>query len=402
MSGRTIAKVVLINIKSHLNTTIHLDPHFNVIAGETDEGKSTVFWLLNWVLFNKPFGWNPKPWKHLKAKGDSRGEVHFTDGNVIVRVRNSTENYYELNGEKLSPKGGVPDKISALVNMNDSNIQPQKDMFFLLNDTAGQVAREISKVANLEDMDKAIKESLARVKVANKEIKDIGKDIKEKNTECEALQWLDKATPALSKLNSQQSEIGERLEKIDRVTTSLSKCQSWKDELAELVSESCKADASDISSRLSAVISERETLDRVENKLSSVIAIKKELDSLQDFRAVKLILSGIVERLKSCMERNSVLSAVSDKLRRIKEIRSELSSGIPVDITIDMNDIRERITSVISARKRLQNILGKVAAVKSLREEIEEVEKKITKQKKGKEYLLSSMEVCPLCSSILN
>ncbi len=444
---KRITKIVLENIKSHLSTTILMDPGFNVIAGESDEGKSVIFWAVNWVLFNKPFGWNPKPWPILKAGRESRVEIHFADGKVVARVRTPSENYYEFDGEKLSPKGGVPDKIAAFINMGESNIQRQKDTFFLLDETPGQAAREISKVANLEGMDAAKKEAADRVKATKKKISDSDKLLEEKKQELEESIWVKVAGEALTQLNEQEQELDSTVKNLQKTEASIEKFTALSMKLLGLADPDCRADAVDILKRAGSCERLGEKLYKINQKVEATNSLKKYLADL-------FLLSTCKAEIKSLLGRKDVLQmkrvAIKHQLKsitKVTEAKEAVRSAIPEDCSLRFQKMATKLSAAIKAGKTVKSvaeknikaafleetitsaipllchqnsldligrlaktdkmsaIISETAAKKlealSLRNRIALYDEDIEDIKRKKADLMSTLEVCPLCSHIL-
>lgn len=396
-----ITKVVLKNIKSHLDTTIHLDPGFNVIAGETDEGKSTVFWALNWVLFNKPFGWNPKPWKHLKAGRESRAEIHFIDGTIVARVRTASKNFYEFNGEELSPQGGVPDKIEKFVNMNESNVQIQKEAFFLLDATPGQAAKEISKVANLEGMDEAMKEAASRVKKAKTEVKILDKALIEKDKEIDELSWTTSASEDLSKINAKEKSIVDLGLKVAVTKEILVKCAENREGMVGLASDDCVDDAIDINNRIKKATELRLAVVSIETKLHTVTSVRVELDPMPDYTGAKTSLQNMSVSFASCDELKSKLDSVNTKVGRVSQLRKSLQDEMPTTCITDLADIKERISKTLELTERLKRVNNTLSSIKLLKGDIKQTTSQLACFEVRKKDLINTLEVCPLCSSIL-
>lgn len=145
------------NIQSHKDTTLNFVPGINAIVGTSDAGKSVVKRLLEWVCHNRPQGdvlcsdWG----------GPHIGSVVFDDKAEVIRTKHKQKNEYLLKreGEEDMPfksfRNDVPELIANHVNMLDLNWQGQHDNTFMLSKNAGDVAKELNEIVQLDIIDKA-------------------------------------------------------------------------------------------------------------------------------------------------------------------------------------------------------------------------------------------------------
>jgi hypothetical protein len=137
------------NFESHKASVFTFAPGVNVIAGESDAGKSAVLRALLWVIKNTPGGDSIRSWG---AKEPTIVAIKV-DGHTITKTRDKKGTTYNLDGEIYRAVGkGVPQRISSLLNINDINTQFQFDSPFLLgNDCSpGDVAQHFNEVAHLD------------------------------------------------------------------------------------------------------------------------------------------------------------------------------------------------------------------------------------------------------------
>jgi DNA repair exonuclease SbcCD ATPase subunit len=122
----------------------------NVVIGATDAGKSAIFRALIWVLFNEPNG------DEFRSSwgGETEVSVEFTDGTVIRRVKGKKNQYFVNETEFVAFGAKPPEEVYQAHGFDRKlNIQGQADPFFLLQASAGEVARTFNQLANLEKID---------------------------------------------------------------------------------------------------------------------------------------------------------------------------------------------------------------------------------------------------------
>lgn len=147
-----IKSLDITSFRQHKNLTFNFCPGVNVIAGDSAAGKSAALRALRWTLLNKPQG------NSIFPQDDTLAEVSVRiDSHQIARKRTSSINQYDCNGNILkSFKTNVPEDIQKIVNLEDFNFQLQFDKYFLLEDSAGEVAAKLNDVADLSIIDTSI------------------------------------------------------------------------------------------------------------------------------------------------------------------------------------------------------------------------------------------------------
>jgi len=146
-----ITSLQISNFQSHKKTHLDFLPGVNAITGESDSGKSAIFRALLWVATNRPSG------ESFRSNwgGDTEVELKM-DGGIVTRTRGKGVNQYVLNGQVMEGIGvDVPAEVAKLLDLREVNIQHQLDSPFLLSETAGEVARQLNAIANLDIIDTA-------------------------------------------------------------------------------------------------------------------------------------------------------------------------------------------------------------------------------------------------------
>ena len=81
-----IDKISIKNFQSHPNTELELDPGINVITGSSDNGKTSIFRALYWIIYNRPSG-NSFISNWIKdEKGNIKKEVTKSLGKYAPKV----------------------------------------------------------------------------------------------------------------------------------------------------------------------------------------------------------------------------------------------------------------------------------------------------------------------------
>lgn len=191
-----ISKIEIQNFQRHKKTELDLSEGLNIISGSSDQGKSSILRALQWCFLNEPRGFD---FKRNGSRGAVIVKTTFTDGTWVERLRDSTTNQYTLfDGNKetvLKALGsGVPVEVLNLTRITNQNIQSQFSNFYLLNESAGQVASQLNEKVGLNIIDTSLSKVNSIIKKDKKDIEykdEDYKDKKERLKEYETLGILD-------------------------------------------------------------------------------------------------------------------------------------------------------------------------------------------------------------------
>lgn len=166
---KTITKIKVVNFQSHRNTEIELDKNFNVIVGESRQGKSAILRALRWVFENKPSG------KSFIKTGEKETlvELTFSNGMIIQRFIKGRENGYKV----FMPDGTIEEGNTKMVSRIQEltgytylqadektsiplNLLRQGDSWYLIGDGYSPTdrARIIGSIFDTNPADTTIKE----------------------------------------------------------------------------------------------------------------------------------------------------------------------------------------------------------------------------------------------------
>jgi len=170
-----IAKIIA-RYESHAGTVIEPSNSLTGIIADNDTGKSGLNRSIKWVSTNSPRGDEMIPWT---GKKEASVEIITDKGDSVIRVK-GTENKYIVNGQTFKALGAaVPEEVTDVLNLDDTNIQAQVNQYFVLQSSPGEVAKRINAAAGIEDSDQAIKRTNELIGESTKEIKGLKAEIKE-------------------------------------------------------------------------------------------------------------------------------------------------------------------------------------------------------------------------------
>ena len=344
-----LTKAIIENFQSHKKTELEFVPGVNVLIGPSDAGKSALFRAIYWPISNRPLGDSFRS----EWGGDTKVELHFSEGNTVERFRSASKNSYILNGEELEAFGtNVPEEVEKAIGMDSCNIQRQSDPPFLLYNTPGEAARMLNRAASIDDIDLArdgIAKSLNKI---NTGIKYDEKQLKENSQKMEQYEDL--------------PEIEKRIEHVERLEEQRAKISGRTASLKRMVS------------RAGQVEYELERTKYVSAALEKTTTVEKAIYTYQTEKAKSQQLIRLVKRAKEIQKYLKQTEGTEKVLQRVEKLDKKLTQSVEAR--------RQR-----TALKRLAS-QGRIITetIESINYEIQQIEK---------EYEALDPETCPLCGS---
>ena len=223
-----IKRIALQNFQSHLKSVLNMHPGINIIQGASDGGKSAIRRALELVTYNRPNGTG----YILTGKEQCRVQVQTTDG-VVLREKGKGKNTYRINKEKpIKPGTDVPPEVKEILRLDTTNIQDQKDLYFLLNLSPGKVAKKLNEVVGLDEMDRALKDINSRARKVKAEQVFVKEEMDAAEASVKALEWTIQADEKLKYIQVLIEAKGELQARMDRLKQVLINVQYQENVLA--------------------------------------------------------------------------------------------------------------------------------------------------------------------------
>ena len=312
-----IKNLTITNFQSHKESYLEFDPGVNAITGRSDIGKTTILRALNWVVNNKPSGFDFK-----KHDADfTYAQIEFEEGIKIERYKSKKENSYSINGEKLKALGqSVPEEVKKIINLNSINFQSQQDAPFLLSQSSGEVARYLNKIVNLNSIDNGlinIKREMTQIKNKQENIKIQIDDKKEELKQFENLKYHENKLIEIEQkekiVNNKKSQI-LLLEQLINLINELNKKKNsyqWIDK-AKIILTGVKQKGHDFKTAKIKI----ETLKNITQKINS---LKDQLKDYQIITKNKNKIYGLVEKNKTLKEKIILITLLKKLTENIKK-----------------------------------------------------------------------------------
>jgi len=282
-----IKSIDLKNFQSHRKSSLKLSEGVNVIKGQSNSGKSSIVRALRWLLLNKPQG---GAFKSVFSKPKEAVAVTVDDSRcTVTRFRDPSENGYVVGGNKLTAvRNDVPLEVSSVLNLSEINLQSQHDGYFLLQESAGEVARRFNDLAGLGIIDFSIKLANAEVLKETNALSVLKNQLANYEEQIAIYLGLDSVADevaALAEIVDEAGSISSNIEQIEKAGDRLSELQKVAAgflELDELLDKLGSIGA--LSSRIKEVTVEIEYIEGLVNRIhlheTNFAASEKECNDL--------------------------------------------------------------------------------------------------------------------------
>jgi len=352
-----IKSLVLTNFRSHKDTELEFSPQVNVIVGESDNGKSNIIRALNWIATNRPLGENiiyyGEDQTVVQVVVEDEGEQ---TGITRVKTRNGENKYILSVKEKdISFKAfgsNPPEPILEVLNLSDITIQKQKEQYFLVFDSPGQVAVYVRSITKLDEVDKVVKLLGSKIRAKSGEISGCQEQLKE----------IAERLEEISKINL--DEFKEKLEKAHSLISVVKQLQIEQNELRTLAVE----------------------LERIEK---NIIQLPDDVDQIIEY------CSSITSAFTDLQERKYFLEKLLDDLKSIQSIQLPENTSKILDFSTEVR----KYNNVCEELKVLTSILEKL---ETSEERIFNLSCQLQSLENEKLNLMNQLSVCPYCGSELS
>lgn len=324
-------RIELHNFQAHKNLTLDLEK-ITSIVGPSDTGKSAIIRAVRWVALNKPSG------ESMIRHGAKRAAVSITLEGVngettVTRRRGAGVNAYHVNDTKLTAIGaGVPDEVKNTLRLGDINFQSQHDAPFWFADSAGQITRNLNRLAELEAADKALGYLNGQIRnAATKEAAYLNalveaeerlKLYKDSERAGSELRQLQKLSEELRKCNARADAVDSTLEQNERAASNLKKAGVLKKVISDIqtkmnetneaaeraratrkvlvsIKHLSKVQSAEIIAVSDSLYKKTQILSRVRDQQKDIIdAVKRRRNAEADFREDSSVLEELETELK--------------------------------------------------------------------------------------------------------
>jgi len=261
-----------------------LHPGINIISGASDSGKSAIRRAIELVVYNRPVGT-----AYIRTGAEQCKVQMITTTGTVLREKGKGINSYRVNKDSpWKPGTDVPLEVKEILHLDETNIQDQKDLYFLLNLSPGKVAKKLNEVVGLDEMDRALKDINTRARKVKSEQVFVKEEMDGAEVAIKELRW---TVQADIKLNAIQALIDEHTalsERMDYIQQAVINVQYQENKLKDY-----KLFSEEALTKLEGMFSVRrsEALNRLQviNQLKFIAKIEADVVKPKDINLVKML-----------------------------------------------------------------------------------------------------------------
>lgn len=347
-----IDQVEIVNFQGHKYTLLDFSSGLNVIKGRSHSGKSSMMRAIEWALENRPRGAGDKFKRdYTNSSDDISISISFSEGSFITRIKNNNINGY-ITSEHEDPfvalRTDVPDEIREITKLRPHNMLSQRDKYFLIDKTPGNVSSELNKVVGLKIIDekaakakKILTDLGSRLKVLDEQIKSTEEEInsphfkivkkiqKKLNKLDELIDTFDSETQNIADLIDIQSEIEHHkvnirfYEKVKHFEPSLVVLNSLLDKLSS-IDERHKS-LTEIHNHITVL---RSKIDKSSKLIKLDLKVVKLKEKIGDFLFVKDAIESVEEISNSITKEKKLVSKLSSEIDSLEKDKDKLESQL--------------------------------------------------------------------------
>lgn len=354
---KNIQKLILTNFQQWKKGEICFQPGLNIIIGDTESGKSTLFRAINSVLTGKM----PEDYIRKGTKG-CEVEIKFGDNTVFKRSRTKKDNIANANGI-IFERVGKEIPFEYFNKLGKTSIEFGSKELSLCSYSQFEPHFFIT----LSDYDKSkLIGTICGIDIVDKLMDLINKDIRTNNTNIKFLE---------QQINEQQAEKEAKIPEFEAVDKKMAEMTKFYDEIKtkfDLVENlfTIKQQLSDLNNQLNITNKEKANINFKINNFD--ISIVELLSIIQNYRYNLQIFNTVEKRIK-------------DDISKLK-----------ID---SIDNKKSSLLENLSSLKYKLNLYNKsIEEINYYKKQTDEALFALTNQKKN---LLKDYDKCPLCGGIL-
>ena len=300
------------NFQIHKRSRIDFDPGITIIAGTSDNGKSSIIRAFRWCFNNRPQGYSFRRWG-TPEKSITAVDVSV-DGEVISRKRGNVKNEYHFSGDIYKAlRADVPEPILDHLKILPFNLQLQNDTIFLFQNSDSEVAKMINDVSGISIIDDILKETNRRLRELNSEEKILTGLIADKKIQMSSYKVFVGLKERVYDLQEKGAIVSEKQEALEDIEESLDRIRTLRAKKKRL------PDCENLLERL-------DRLPELNTKISSSVKFFRELEGFISVVEQTPKISG--EEIESLQKRIEALVLQFNRTQKLKETINELEEDL--------------------------------------------------------------------------
>jgi DNA repair ATPase RecN len=286
----------VVNFQSHKDTEINFSGGLNVITGTSNHGKSSLFRAMLWLINNRPLG---DAFRNWDAKSSEIVEVSFNWKDIFLKKTRDNQSHYLLEDKEYDAVGNdVPAVFTELLNLADYNIQTQKNPYFLLTETPGEVAKRLNKLIGLDIIDtiftnlnSKMRETTAVSKLLTSEIANIESSL----SEFADLSAIEKIITSLDAKNNRLSAVKDTITTLSFLVKELKSIEESKTSHAKIIK--AEERSQELFFKAASVAYNEKIMRDFDSLIKTTVDIQEKIDAEKDWLGCDKIYKPLREKI---------------------------------------------------------------------------------------------------------
>lgn len=319
---------VLKNFGPWKNQLFEFHEGVNVFIGQSGHGKSAILKALDFALNNQTpksangaLGFITRPLERGKI---AEVDIEMFSGKEIDKIsrrKGKSVNEYQLNDNKPQKAMGtnVPDHIAKIINMKSVNYHKQKHLPFLLDEKPGQVAKQLSDIINLQEIDETVSSATSSVRENRKILKAEIQDNEDLLKQINDLGYVQEFKAKIDSCIALESKFHKQVSMFDKTDSILHDIDTLQSQIAQFEHLIRLSDAVDAVNRSEA------KFEADSDRFDKIVELVNDIEEFELKQKRNLMLIDLGKKIESAEEGKSKTRAEKNKCSKIRNILIDIS-----------------------------------------------------------------------------
>lgn len=318
-----IKTLIMENYECHEYTVVDFDEHYNVLVGESRQGKSATLRCLDWIYYNdsvKTKKDSKMPPFVMINKKECRGTVKLFNDFEVTRELTPSKNRYIINHPEFQTplilQGfgvHVPKEVESILGAYKIKLDDDKDIklttlsqgngWFLIDDSFSSTVKSkvIGLIYGVHYIDKAIKDTKNDLDKSNRNASRLEEEVSDLTEKAKQYEYL--------------SELKKNIDEIQCIYDQASKYSKLADELIDL-----QINYKSVCKEYKEAVELIESLQDIDNVENLILRLDNEINRLKDITDLANRYGTVKEDIFTCERIISYEEAVKSSAEIVSNI----------------------------------------------------------------------------------
>ena len=170
----------------------------------------------------------------------------------------------------------VPEEIQQILNMDEVNLQHQRDSYFLLSRSPGEVAAYFNRVARLDKIDAGLRNVQSNIRLLTTSIAKDEERFETLSKELQEYDYLNQFEVELEALEEMEKERDISINSYNNISTILNTLESYDDDIAEM------QETQELLVPVNEILMMYSQQEQLRNEGKKILTLMSDIDRLED------------------------------------------------------------------------------------------------------------------------